>query len=160
MTLSASQRWQAIALAAAAAIATAVLGALSTDLGPWYQQLRKPPWDPPDWLFGPAWTLIYSLAAASAVLAWWDSRSREHRVAILTLFGLNAALNIGWSFLFFRAKRLDWAMLEVLLLWLSILLLIIVIGRISRRAGWLLLPYLAWVSFAAALNYSVLQLNS
>ncbi len=137
----------------------AVLGALSTDLGPWYRELSKPAWNPPDWLFGPAWTLIYALAAASAVTAWWASRSREHRWAIILLFGLNGALNVAWSYLFFSAKRLDWAMLEVVLLWLSIVLLIAVIGRISRRSAWLLVPYLAWVTFASALNWAVLWLN-
>jgi tryptophan-rich sensory protein len=81
------RRWKPVAVAGAAAIAVAVLGALSTDLGDWYYRLEQPSWKPPDWAFGPAWTIIYSLAAVAGVWAWRDARSRIDREWLLALFG-------------------------------------------------------------------------
>ena len=157
--LAAADRRRAVLFAALAALAIAGLGALSTDLGPWYQQLKQPSWKPPDVLFGPAWTLIYALAAMAGVRAWEAAPSRSAREWILALFALNAFLNLLWSLLFFRVQRPDWALVEVGFLWASIGLLIVVLGRWSRPAAWLLLPYLAWVTFAARLNWAVVQLN-
>ena len=154
-----AQRWAAVLTAAAAAIAVAGLGALMTDVGTWYVQLRQPPWKPPDWMFGPAWTLIFSLTAAAGVLAWESAPTRSARVWLIGAFALNGLLNVLWSLLFFRLRRPDWALFEVGLLWLSIVLLIALAGRHTRRAGWLLLPYLVWVSFAAALNIAIVRLN-
>jgi tryptophan-rich sensory protein len=155
-----ARQWRPVAAAAIAALAVAVLGGLMTDLGPWYQSLRIPAWKPPDWLFGPAWTLIFSLAALAGILAWRDARQRADRDWLLALFALNGLLNVLWSLLFFRLRRPDWALYEVGLLWLSILLLIIVLARYCRPAAWLLLPYLAWVTFAALLNGEIVRLNS
>jgi benzodiazapine receptor len=152
-------RWKPVAVAALAAVAVAVLGALSTELGSWYRGLRQPAWKPPDALFGPVWTLIYALAAIAGVKAWRAAPTRAVRERILLLFALNGFLNVLWSLLFFRLRRPDWALLEVGLLWLSILLLVVVLGRIAKSAGWLLAPYLAWVTFAAALNLAVVRLN-
>ncbi len=152
--------WRPILVAAAAALAVAALGASATDLGPWYEVLQKPSWQPPDWLFGPAWTVIYALAATAGVLAWRQvSGNAVAKRRILGCFALNALLNVLWSELFFGFHRPDWALAEVVLLWLSILLLIVVRGRVSRAAGWLLLPYLAWVTFAGILNQAVVRLN-
>jgi tryptophan-rich sensory protein len=148
-----------VLVAAALAIATATAGSLVTDLGPWYQSLRFPPWKPPDLLFGPAWTLIFSLTALAGVTAWRAETDRRFRVGLVAMFLLNAVLNVLWSAFFFYVKRPDWALVEVSLLWLSILLLIVVLGRVSGRAAWLLVPYLAWVSFASALTWSVVRLN-
>lgn len=152
-------RWRAVLGAAVAAIAVAALGASATDLGPWYQSLVKPSWQPPDWLFGPAWTLIYALAALSCGLAWAAARDKRSRTWIVALFALNALLNVAWSELFFGLHRPDWALAEVGLFWLSILLLIVVLRRHSKTASWLLVPYLAWVTFAAILNLAVVRLN-
>ena len=135
------------------------LGASATDIGPWYYALRKPAWQPPDWLFGPAWTLIYSLIALSGVLAWNARRDRAHGQRILGVFAFNALLNVGWSELFFHFQRPDWALVEVVVFWVSILLLIAVAWGASHAAGWLLAPYLAWVAFAGALNGAVVRLN-
>ncbi|MGE0673386.1 MAG: TspO/MBR family protein, partial [Methylibium sp.] len=112
-----------VLIAAAAALAVAGLGGLMTDLGPWYQRLVQPPWKPPDWLFGPAWTAIFALAAMAGVIAWRRAPRRTDREWMLALFALNGFLNVLWSLLFFRLHRPDWALFEVLLLWLSILLL-------------------------------------
>jgi len=156
----ARRRWKPVAVAALAALVVAALGAAATDLGPWYQGLQKPPWQPPDWLFGPAWTLIFALAALAAVSAWRRAPSRESRALVLVLFGTNAALNVLWSLLFFRLQRPDWALLEVGLLWLSILVLIVALAPLSKSASWLLVPYLMWVTFAAVLNLEVVHLNA
>jgi benzodiazapine receptor len=152
-------RWKAIAFAAAAAVTVGLLGALSTDIGPWYRGLNEPAWKPPDALFGPAWTLIYACAAIAGVSAWRRAQDDGRREWTLCLFAVNAFLNVLWSLLFFRLRRPDWALFEVGFLWLSIAVLIVYLGRFSRPSGWWLAPYLLWVSFAAALNLSVVQLN-
>lgn len=148
-----------IATAAALAMLIAAFGMTLTDLGPWYQSLRVPPWKPPDWLFGPAWTLIFSLAAMSASRAWVRRTDIPYRARLLALFLGNGILNLLWSVLFFRLHRPDWALNEVALLWLSIAALMIYTYRASRLSAVLLLPYLAWVTFAARLNYEVVRLN-
>ncbi len=153
-------RWKPVAAAALAAAAVAGLGALNTELGSWYYQLRKPPWQPPDWLFGPAWTVIFALAALAGVLYWRRQSRRESRQWILGAFALNGFLNTLWSLLFFRLERPDWALDEVGFLWLSIALLIVLLARASRASAWLLAPYLAWVSFASLLNWQIVALNS
>lgn len=152
-------RGAAIATAAAAALGLALLGGLSTDIGPWYQSLRQPAWKPPDWAFGPAWTLIYSLTALAGYLAWRRAPNARERAWLLGLFALNGALNVLWSVLFFRLQRPDWALLEIAPFWLSILALVLAVRRYAPAAAWLLLPYLAWVAFAATINAGVVQLN-
>lgn len=151
--------WKPILAAAAAAVGIAALGASATDLGPWYQALVKPAWQPPDWLFGPAWTVIYALAALAGVLAWTNAHGRVSRRRILAAFALNALANVLWSELFFGFQRPDWALAEVGLLWFTIVLLMVVLARHSKTASWLLAPYLAWVSFAALLNLAIVRLN-
>ena len=149
-----------IIVAAAWGIVVAGLGAFLTELSPWYNTLRKPTWQPPDWLFGPAWTLILGLASVSALLAWRAAPDRASRVLVVALFVFNGVANLGWSPLFFKLRRPDWALWEVPLLWLSILLPIVLLAPISRTASLLLLPYLAWVSFAAFLNLTIVRLNA
>lgn len=155
-----NSRWKAIAFAAAAAVTIGVLGALSTDIGPWYRSLKEPAWKPPDVLFGPAWTLIYACAAVAGVAAWRRTEDRSHREWTLCLFAVNAFLNVLWSLLFFRLRRPDWALYEVGFLWLSIVVLAAYLGRFSRPSAAWLTPYLLWVTFAAALNFKVVQLNA
>ena len=146
-------------VAAIAAAIVAVLGATITDLGPWYQSLEKPSWNPPDVVFPIGWTVIFALNTAAIVSAWRAAPTPKVSDTIIRLFALNAFLNITWSMLFFRIQRPDWAFIEVLLLWLSILALIIYCGRYSRSSALLFLPYLAWVTFAGALNWAVVELN-
>jgi tryptophan-rich sensory protein len=152
--------WKPVLIAAGVAIIIAGLGGTLTDTGPWYQNLRKPSWQPPDWLFGPAWTLIFALATVSAVHAWRSARSRAQREWVIGLFALNGFLNVLWSTLFFALRRPDWALIEVVFLWLSILLPIVVFWRRARPASLYLLPYLAWVGFAAIRNLAVVGLNA
>ena len=158
-TAKPAAKWKPIAVAAAAATLVAATGATITDLGPWYQSLRQPSWKPPDILFGPAWTIIFALAAASAARAWRDIRNPQSRPWIVGLFSLNGLLNLTWSALFFRVKQPSWALVEVPLLWLSILVLIVFLAKKSKVASQLLVPYQLWVTFAAALNAAVVSLN-
>lgn len=130
-----------------------------TDIGPWYLNLRQPPWKPPDWAFGPVWTTIFALAAAAGVIGWRQAGSKSERELQLVLFALNAFLNVFWSLLYFRLHRPDWSMFEVPFLWLSVLALMVVLRRSSSTAAWLLAPYLVWVAIAALLNFQTVQLN-
>ena len=148
-----------IVVAALAAAAVAGLGAATTDIGPWYRSLVQPAWQPPDWAFGPAWTTIFALAAIAGVLAWQRAPDQAARKWMLGLFAMNGFLNVFWSLLYFRLRRPDWALYEVPFLWLSVLVLIVVLGRYARTSAWLLAPYLVWVAFAAALNFSSVRLN-
>jgi tryptophan-rich sensory protein len=167
MSMAWRLRMKAVATAAAAALAVAAIGGTLTDLGPWYQGLAKPSWQPPDWLFPVAWTAIFSLTAAAGVLAWQgagrDAEGRavgpRARESVILAFTVNAFLNVLWSLVFFRLRRPDWALAEVAVLWLSIVVLIVVSRRHSTFAAWLLVPYLAWVACAAALNAAVVRLN-
>jgi len=158
-TTTNKRRSTPILTAAAAAVLVALMGMLATDLSGWYQALEKPAWQPPDWLFGPAWTLIYALAALAGVSAWRGAADSIGRNRILTLFSLNAFLNVLWSLLFFRLHRPDWALIEVAFLWLSIIALMVGLRPFSRSSFWLLVPYLAWVTFAAVLNATIVRLN-
>ena len=139
--------------------ATAGIGGALTELGPWYYALRQPDWKPPDAAFGVVWTTIFTLCAISGALAWRAAETSAQRRRVLVLFGANALLNIVWSAIYFKLQRPDWALIEVALLWLSILALIVGLWRLSRWASALLLPYLAWVSIASMLNLATVQLN-
>ncbi|RAI57710.1 tryptophan-rich sensory protein [Roseicella frigidaeris] len=151
--------WRPILVAVAAACGVAVLGALATDLGDWYRQLRRPAWQPPDWLFGPVWTLIYGLTAWAGLRAWRAAPDTGARRRLLALYAVNGLLNILWSVLFFTLHRPDWALLEGVFFWASVLAMLVASARHDRLAGWLLSPYLAWVGFALALNGAILRLN-
>jgi translocator protein len=147
-------------LAIASVCVVALLGGLATEIGPWYRGLAKPSWQPPDWLFGPAWTVIFGFIAAAGTIAWRTAPDAHMRRMLAWLFAINAALNVLWSILFFKLRRPDWALIEVVFLWLSILALIVCTNRWSRRAALLLVPYLAWVTFAGVLNGAVVRLNA
>jgi len=153
------KRLRPIAVAAAAAMFVAVLGSTVTDLGPWYESLRKPDWQPPGPAFGIIWTVIYALTAAAAVITWRRAPKGAEREWLIGLFALNGFLNVLWSLLFFRLQRPDWSLIEVGLLWLSVVALIIFTARHTRLAGVLLTPYLIWVSLASVLNFDVVRLN-
>jgi translocator protein len=139
--------------------AVAGAGMLVTDLGPWYRALGQPAWQPPDAAFGPAWTLIYVLVAVAAVRVWLRAVMPGERTRWLLALGANGLLNVLWSWLFFKVRRPDWALAEVGLLWLSIVWLIVLARRSEVLAALLLVPYLLWVAFAAALNLAVVRLN-
>lgn len=157
--MTSASRWTPIVVAATAALVTAGLGGLLTDLGPWYRALKQPAWKPPDWAFGPIWTTILALWAVAGAIGWRRARSRAERAGLVGLFALNAALNLLWSVLYFHLRRPDWALVEVPFLWLSVLALVLFLARRSKPVSALLLPYLVWVAIAAALNWKGVQLN-
>ena len=149
-----------IVIASVSVILVLAVGGWTTTVGTWYRQLRKPSWNPPNWVFGPAWTIILALAGWSGVSAWINVfDDGQGRGLIIALFGMNALLHILWSPLFFALKRPDWALAEVPFLWLSIAALMVVVGRYSSLAVWLLVPYLLWVTFAAVLNLKIVRMN-
>ena len=128
--MSVSKTWILPSIVAAiAAVIVAALGATITDLGPWYQSLEKPSWNPPDVAFPLGWTVIFALNTAAIVSAWRAAPSVKVADTIIGLFALNAFLNITWSMLFFRVQRPDWAFVEVLLLLLSIVALLVYSAR-------------------------------
>ena len=135
-------------------IAAAIGGAASAQAGPVYAPLVRPDWAPPPWIFGPVWTALYALMGVAAWLVWRVGGFRAARSA-LTLFLVQLALNALWSWLFFGWHRGALAFADVLLLWALILATLIAFWRVRPLAGAFLVPYLLWVSFAAALNYSV-----
>lgn len=126
--------------------------------GEWYGQLRKPAWNPPGWIFGPVWTALYTMMAVAAWLVWRQGGFPSQRKA-LGLFLLQLLLNAAWSPLFFGLHNPALAFAEIVLLWFAILGTLITFWKIHRCAGALLLPYLAWVTFAAVLNFTLWQLN-
>lgn len=135
-----------------------LVGGLMTPRGTWYADLKKPPWQPPAWAFGPGWTIILGLAAWSAVRAWEAGDAAQQR-DVLILFGINGLFHLLWSPLFFRLQRPDWALIEVPFLWFSVLAMVIGLWPIDQLAALLILPYLAWVAFASSLNWAVVRLN-
>jgi len=153
------ERWTVIVIGGGVALLVAFAGGMLTVVGPWYEGMRFPSWRPPNWLFGPAWTLIFTCIAASGITAWEGAETEEQRNWLIGLFAINGVFNVLWSAFFFRLQRPDWALADLVLLWLSILALVIATFRISQTAGLLMCPYLAWVSFAGLLNLKIVQLN-
>lgn len=144
---------------AGAVVAIAVLARIATDVrGPWYLALNKPHWQPPNWVFGPAWGTIYLLFIVSAALAW-HSTGGMHRTSLMVLYALNGALNAAWSFIFFRSRNPTIAAVDISLLVLSIVWIMVTVVPSSPVAAVLLAPYLAWVVYAAALNWAIARIN-
>lgn len=127
--------------------------------GEWYLTLAKPAWNPPSFVFAPVWTTLYVLMGVAAWLVWCRAGFSRARRA-LVLFGIQLGLNALWSWVFFGAHQMLWGLVEMLLLWATILATILAFRRHSRAAAWLLVPYLAWVSFAAVLNFTLWRLNT
>ena len=149
-----------IIVSAGVAILLGVVGAFMTPIARWYRDLNKPSWQPPDWAFGPAWTIILGLAAWSAVVAWNAAPDDAARRTVIILFATNSIFHLLWSPLFFRLQRPDWALIEVVFLWASLVALVVGLWPISHFASLLIVPYLLWVSFASVLNYAIVRLNA
>jgi len=127
--------------------------------GEWYEALNKPTWTPPNGVFGPVWTALYAMMAVAAWLVWRQGGFVHQRRA-LTWFVTQLALNAAWTPLFFGLQRPGIAFVEIVFLWGAIVMTTVAFHRVSRVAAWLLAPYLAWVSFAAVLNFFLWRLNS
>jgi benzodiazapine receptor len=142
---------------------TVVLGAVgglvtAPEIPTWYAGLNKPSFNPPNWLFGPVWTTLYILMGISCYLIWKQPVSAARNKA-LCLFVIQFALNFCWSFIFFGMHETGWALAEMMVLWITILLTIFAFAKFSKTAAWLLVPYISWVSFAMLLNGAIWRLN-
>jgi benzodiazapine receptor len=152
-----------VGLVVALAVPLAVGGlggiATSSSVSTWYQTLSRPSWNPPDWVFGPVWTLLYILMGVAMWLVWrsgWDSPEGQMG---LILFGVQLLFNLLWSLIFFGLRKPGWALLEIGLLWVLILATLVQFYRLRPGAGLLLVPYQLWVTFATALNAAIWWLN-
>jgi translocator protein len=126
--------------------------------GQWFAELAKPTWNPPSWVFGPVWTTLYILMGVAAWLVW--RRGGPIARGALTLFVVQLVFNAAWSWLFFGLQSPGLAFLDIILLWLLIIVTTVAFWRVRMAAGVLLLPYLAWVTFATALNFAIWRMNS
>jgi translocator protein len=123
----------------------------------WYAELQKPPWTPPSWVFGPAWTVLYALMAVAAFRIW--RVAEPGRVAPLVAYGVQLVLNVAWSALFFGLRRPALALVEIVLLEVAIVVTLVLFAKRDRVAGWLLVPYALWVAYAATINAGVVVLE-
>ena len=126
--------------------------------GEWYAGLKKPSWNPPNWIFGPVWTTLYAMMAVAAWLAWKRGGWAGQRSA-LAMFLVQLLLNALWSPFLFGMKSPGLAFVDLMLLWLAVLVTLVTFWRTTPLAGLLLVPYLAWITFAGALNFTLWQLN-
>ena len=156
--MSAARQVAGLVLSILVCFAEAGLGSTWTakSVGTWYRALDKPTWNPPSWVFGPVWSVLYLLMGISLWLVW-------RRVGLLALpvgvFAIQLVLNAAWSGLFFGLQNPGAAFAEIVVLWAAIVATIVVFWRVTPVAGALLLPYIAWVSFAAVLNFTIWRLN-
>lgn len=133
--------------------------ATQTSVTTWYPTLTKPSFTPPDWLFAPVWTLLYAMMGVAAFLVWRRGLQRPRVRSALTAFGVQLLLNAGWSFAFFGARSPALGLVVILFLWGTVAWTLDRFFRLQRAAGWLLVPYLAWVTYALALNAAIWRLN-
>ena len=150
----------ALVVCLALCFGAAAIGSLFTGpaVSTWYQQIRRPSYAPPNWLFGPIWTALYAMMAIAAWLVWRKGDAAS-RTLPLSLFAVQLALNTAWSPIFFGLRSFGGALVAIVALWLAILATLVAFLRVSVPAGVLLVPYLGWVSFAAVLNFSIWRLN-
>ena len=140
-------------------VAISFLGQMATNSqGEWFKSLAKPSWNPPGWLFGPVWSTIYVLLIISASIVWHRTTGVE-RSKLMTLYAINGLFNLAWSFAFFQAESTVLGMIDIVLVWITVLLLLIRTWPVSKPASLMLLPYLLWVTFASCLNFAIMRLN-
>jgi translocator protein len=157
MTTPSKYPWLALVVLIAVCFAVAGLSGMATtpSIPNWYDGLTKPSWTPPSWLFGPVWSVLYLSMAVAAWLGW----RRGDAAVPMTLFGIQLAFNAAWSWLFFGLHSPGAAFIDIILLWMAIAATTVVFWRRSTLAGIVFMPYLAWVSFAAVLNFAIWRLN-
>ncbi len=163
ITTQAREPWRSVAVLmglVALCLAVGAIGGWVTQASvqTWYPTLAKPWFTPPNWLFGPAWTVLYVTMAIAAWLVWRsEDRVRAHDA--LYLFAIKLALNLGWSLVFFGLRDPGLALIEVVVFWLAIAATTRAFWQLDRRSGLLMVPYLAWVAFAALLNAAIWWMN-
>jgi tryptophan-rich sensory protein len=133
--------------------------ATSPAIDGWYKTLTKPSFNPPNWLFGPAWTILFALMGLSAFLIYEKGFKKKEVRSALKVFALQFVFNVAWSFIFFGGRMIGVALIEIVIMWFLILATIVKFNRISKTAGLLLIPYLLWVTFATILNAAIGLLN-
>ena len=135
------------------------LGSIYTNPSiPWYQELLKPWFQVPGWVFGPVWLILYGLIGYAIYLVWKSKNVRE-RTRALTLFGFHLILSVVWTYLFWKLQNTYFAYIEITFVWLTLVISMEMFWNLNKRAFYLLLPYLAWLSYACMLNYAIWQLN-
>lgn len=141
--------------------AAGIIGSFFTSpsIPTWYAGLEKGALNPPAWVFGPVWTTLYALMGIALFLVWKRGIERKEVKVAIGIFGIQLVLNTLWSIIFFGLHSPGGALVEIAFLWVAILSTIVAFARISKTAAWLLVPYLAWVSFASYLNFSLWFLN-
>jgi len=144
-----------------ACVALGSIGGIATasSIDTWYANVNKPSFNPPNWLFAPVWTTLFTLMGIAAALVWHEGINNKAVKNALILFGVQFVLNMIWSWLFFGMQNPQLAFFELLLLWGFIFLTIRAFFSIKNTSGWLLVPYILWVSFAGVLNFYIWQLN-
>lgn len=153
-------RWIGLVVFIVVCLGVGGLGAVATtpEIQGWYKTLAKPSWNPPDSVFGPVWTTLFIMMGIAAWLVWQQGGFKAASKP-LSLFAVQLALNVAWSWIFFGLHQPGWAFVEIVILWLAILATTVAFLRCSKVAGWLLVPYLAWVSFASVLNFTIWRMN-
>ena len=154
-------RWIGLAILLIVCLGAGGLGAITTtpEIDGWYKTLTKPAWNPPDRVFGPVWTTLYVMMAIAAWLVWKPAGFKAAAMP-LTLFATQLLLNVAWSWIFFGLHQPGWAFVEIVILWLAIVATTVAFFRCSNVAGCLMVPYLAWVSFASVLNFAIWWMNA
>lgn len=133
--------------------------ATAGSIGSWYSTLNKPFFNPPNWIFGPVWTVLYILMGASAGIIWDQGWNKPEVIKALGVFGIHMLLNAAWTLIFFGMEAPLFALIEIFLLWISILIYARIFYKIKAYTGWMQIPYLLWVSFASVLNGAIVWLN-
>lgn len=143
-------------------LAVGAVGGLLTrpEIAGWYRSIQKPSWQPPAGVFGPVWTTLYLLMGLAFYRVWQSPASPQQKKQAAVLWIVQLALNLCWSVLFFNRHQIGWALVEILVLWLAIVLTVFSFARVSKTAAWLMVPYAGWVSFAVLLNWALYRLNA
>ena len=131
----------------------------ATGVGTWYIQINKPTWNPPNQIFAPMWTTLYIMMGIALFLIWKSNAAAADKKKAITFWGIQMLLNFLWSFIFFNQHLIGHALADIVGMWLFILFTIFAFAKIHKTAAWLLVPYIAWVSFAGVLNYAIWRLN-
>ena len=157
---TASAHWIGLLIIVTICLGAGGLGAAATtpEIDGWYMTIEKPSWNPPDYIFGPVWATLYIMMAVAAWLVW-KPEGFKGAATTLTLFAAQLGLNVAWSWIFFGMHQPGWAFVEIVILWLAIVATTIAFFQKSKIAGGLMVPYLAWVSFASVLNFAIWRLN-
>lgn len=153
-------KWIKLIISIVIAQLAGIIGSLFTVTSgnSWYSSITKPSFNPPNWIFGPVWTLLYLLMGISLYFIWTSKKSKNRKIALYFFF-TQLVLNSLWSILFFGLQNPLLAFIEIIILWIAILLTILYSFKVKKTAAYLLIPYILWVTFAAILNFSIFILN-